>query len=485
MMRNNAFSLRLRQLSSLPEVGEARVGGRWMAIPPLCLNAAYEALPSLPGSGDPEWHTPFHQQSFDARLSWLLALGAGGSHVQRRGVTRLHRVYPTSGNLQSVQSYLIEPSSRSSAGTAGARVSHYDPARHAVAVLSTALAPQQPTGGGVYLAFASVPGRQVVKYGARGLRYSFLDLGHALAAQLQAAHELGWNAAWIACSRCELQAFLALDAQPSFEDVEAEAAGAVLYLSPSPIDREAAQCLWRALLQRDFQPAARRAKGPALADDELSCLLRDAHRARIQGPTLSCEALEQAQHAGRCEQAASPAATASLLQRRTPDAFNPCASLSHRQCEELVRAIEASEAASSARSLVQRIYFVHEVEGLPSGLYLPRVDKGRLHPLRIGSQRDDVHFLTAFQAKARDCSVLVLFTTTGAGLESYEQAHVRAGMLGQMASQAAAKRGVRASGLGAFFDDHTRQFLADLHLDGEPIYWLALGHAKPSQEVAS
>ncbi|MEO8181619.1 MAG: hypothetical protein ABI895_22515, partial [Deltaproteobacteria bacterium] len=311
-------------MSCLPGEWEAaeRVGGYFLA--PRLLRAEYTALPGLPSEAELDATALRADVDFEIELAWLLRLGAGGEYVRRGSSRRFHRVYPTSGNLQSVVSHVVDPArrlgGRSASHLRGVRVLHYDPVRHALGPLATIAARGSIALNGVFLALTSVPARQAVKYGPRGQRYAWLDLGHALAALVQAAQVLGWRCALVPSRRRELQTLLDLDSSPDFAELETEVAGVLLYVQDSPFDLDEVQGLWQALTAQRCSRSSVRAPSLPLADARLAALLRDAYWA-LPAETLSARGLQCASLAEPRAHRLQPAPARALLQRRTPDHF--------------------------------------------------------------------------------------------------------------------------------------------------------------------
>jgi len=100
------------------------------------------------------------------------------------------RINPSSGNLHPTEAYALLPPVEGIAAHGGAY--HYLSRDHTLELRcrwEEAAAP-----GGFYLALTSIPWREAWKYGERAFRYCQHDLGHALAAVSFSAATLGWNA---------------------------------------------------------------------------------------------------------------------------------------------------------------------------------------------------------------------------------------------------------------------------------------------------
>ncbi|MEJ1933917.1 nitroreductase family protein, partial [Nostoc sp. NIES-2111] len=93
---------------------------------------------------------------------------------------------------------------------------------------------------------------------------------------------------------------------------------------------------------------------------------------------------------------------------------------------------------------------IHRVEGMISGLY-----KG-VNLIKAGSFSEQTGYLCVNQALARDCAVVFFFVSE---YTSYQTAMQIAGFLGQRIYLGSNYVGIQCSGIGAFYDDETQQFL--------------------------
>jgi SagB-type dehydrogenase family enzyme len=100
------------------------------------------------------------------------------------------RINPSSGNLHPTEAYALLPPIEGVASHCGAY--HYLSRDHALELRSRW--EDAAASGGFYLAFTTIPWREAWKYGERAFRYCQHDLGHALAAACFSAATLGWKA---------------------------------------------------------------------------------------------------------------------------------------------------------------------------------------------------------------------------------------------------------------------------------------------------
>ncbi|MBD2499798.1 nitroreductase family protein [Anabaena azotica] len=106
---------------------------------------------------------------------------------------------------------------------------------------------------------------------------------------------------------------------------------------------------------------------------------------------------------------------------------------------------------------------VHRVEGMISGLY-----KG-VNLIKTGNFCEQTGYLCVNQALARDCAVVFFFVSE---YTSYQTAMQLAGFLGQRIYLVSNYIGIQCSGIGAFYDDETQQFLQTTK---DVLYAMAIG----------
>jgi SagB-type dehydrogenase family enzyme len=93
---------------------------------------------------------------------------------------------------------------------------------------------------------------------------------------------------------------------------------------------------------------------------------------------------------------------------------------------------------------------IHQIRGMTSGLY-----KGK-HLIKAGNFREKTGYLCINQAIARDSAVTLFFVSD---YINYQTAMQIAGFLGQRVYLVSNFWGIHCSGIGAFYDDETQEFL--------------------------
>ncbi len=385
------------------------------------------------------------EQALDARtLSWLLSssLGASDEKIGADGSRYSVWCNPTSGNLHTIECDVILTDQQR------AGVLHYDSVRHGLVELAPGI-DSVGDADAALVALSIVYGRQLAKYGDRGLRYAWIDLGHAIGAVEVAAESLGWSVESVESDSVTRALEWDVDGDPF-----GRRRGALLRVGPS--DRPCAS-EWRLAhaLRRPRETAMQIAEGEAGAwltpSDGLEARTLALPRRGGFGPR------------------------GALLQRRRRSAhsFVPGGPVARP-------AFEAVLAPLASMRFVEAIVLVHRVEGVPPGAYRCQPDGGDralLEPLVAGDLSELGVGLHAYQVAAHEHAFSITFAlserTVESGIAVYRRAHVEAGCLGQRLYLAAQSASLPATGIGALLDEEFSGTPALSHL--LPIYSFACG----------
>jgi SagB-type dehydrogenase family enzyme len=119
---------------------------------------------------------------------------------------------------------------------------------------------------------------------------------------------------------------------------------------------------------------------------------------------------------------------------------------------------------------------------LVPGLYIYSAAADRLDLIRAGDQRVIAAALSLQQELAGNACVAISMVanlkqlTAEHGPRGYRYAHFEAGAIGQRMYVAAESLGLRATGMGAFFDDEVSRYLNLSPAEGEVVYHFAIGY---------
>jgi SagB-type dehydrogenase family enzyme len=136
----------------------------------------------------------------------------------------------------------------------------------------------------------------------------------------------------------------------------------------------------------------------------------------------------------------------------------------------------------AAHRFVQLYLYVHRVNGLEPGVYRNWPEHARLEQIKDGDQRMVAAALSLGQDLAgNSCLTFSMIgdfqkATQMYGDRGYRYVHFEAGAIGQRMYLAAEALGLRATGIGAFFDDEVHRYLSLTPEQRQVVYHFAVGY---------
>ncbi|MDG4550260.1 MAG: SagB/ThcOx family dehydrogenase [Candidatus Contendobacter sp.] len=439
---------------------------------------------------------PLERDSLAILFELALGLSAWKQHAGSRWALRCN---PSSGNLHPTEGYLICPALPG----LNAGVHHYLSHDH---VLEQRAAPRRSTwgnglSGGVVLALTGVHWREAWKYGLRAYRYCQHDCGHAIAAVAYAAAALGWRARLLAgWGDADLAAVLGLDRAEDFADAELESPEVALWVGPEPSPMD----LSPGTLARDLSFTGR-ANRLSHAQRDWPGIDEVDHAAHRPG-AIPSPVFQPPPRPPLAESGCQASAATLIRQRRSAVAFDGATTLPAERWFGMLDALLPRPDAPPLDAWpwwprVHPLLFTHRVEGVSPGIYLlartaealpelrgalhgewewsrvePAPEHLPLYRLTVGDARDAARAISCHQDIAADSCFAVGFLTEFAGpLQgqpwAYRELFWETGLLGQSLYLEAEAAGIRATGIGCFFDDAMHRLLG---LDG--LAWQSLYH---------
>lgn len=410
------------------------------------------------------------------------------------------RANPSSGNLHPTEGYALLPALEQLGNTAA--VYHYAPREHALerrAVLDAKRWAELITPfheGSFFVGLSSVHWREAWKYGERAFRYCQHDVGHALASLRIAAAALGWRLVLLdGMSDSNLSSLLGLDRDEDFAQAEREEADLLVLIAPDfpiplpsnlkPITVHCDGVLWQGKANTlSFENSV---EWPVI--DEVTQGTRRCERSSIQEDFSSFPSEEEL--FGTPVRHGLLSAEKAILGRRSAVAMDGSTAISpaafFRMLARLIPTHERQGMPWDAIPWRPRIHiglFVHRVDGLAPGRYALVRDPDKVEILK-GVMRSEFYWqrvpdcppgLPLFLLQEGDCRELASTVSCGqeiAGdgafslamiadyrdcLATYGAAFYRnlfweAGMVGQVLYLEAEETGIRATGIGCYFDD--------------------------------
>ncbi len=433
-------------------------------------------------------------------LATLFELALGLSAWKQHGGSRWAlRCNPSSGNLHPTEAYLV---CADLPGLA-AGVHHYLSHDH---LLEQRAAPDSATWGselrgGVVVALTGIHWREAWKYGLRAYRYCQHDCGHAIAAIAYAAAALGWRARLLpGWGDDVVAALLGLNRAQDFADAEPENPEVALWVGPEPPPT----ALPPAALARglSFVGRANRLSHSHVEWPGIEDVNRATHRPRA----IPLPAFQARSHPPLAATDCQASAATLIRQRRSAVAYDGVTPLPAARWFAMLDALlpRPNTPPLDAWPWPPRVHpllFAHRIAGVPPGLYLlarqpealaalrqalggewtwTKVEQAPehlpLYQVAVGDARDAARVMACHQDIAADSCFAVGFLTAFAGpLQGapwvYRELFWETGLLGQILYLEAEAAGLRATGIGCFFDDAVHRLMG---LDG--LAWQSLYH---------
>ena len=386
------------------------------------------------------------------------------------------RCNPSSGNLHPTEGYLV------TGGVPGlaAGVYHYVSCDHALECRGEWDWPVELRG--FLIGLASIAWREAWKYGMRAFRYCQHDCGHAIAAVTYAASSLGWRSHLIvAPSDPEIVTLLGLDRD--VVSAEAETPDCLIWISagePPPAELPSAPSRWHGKANR-------------LSSEHVEWAdIEEAHRLTGK-PRLDHETGDWVSVAYETtrEPAHNLSAAQIFRQRRSAIAFDGSTSVG---ADAFFAMLDATLPRSAAppwcawpwAAEVHPAILVHRVDTLDPGLYVLVRNPAALAPLKaslrpdwlwhkIGPPELPLYLLIPYDLRnsARQISchqdiaadscyalgMLAHYEIAASEPWRYRTLYWECGMLGQVLYLEAEAAGIRATGIGCFFDDEMHALL--------------------------
>ena len=470
------------------------------------------AIPTVPPA-------PLSLESVALFFRYALSLTAW----KQIGATRWPlRANPSSGNLHPTEGYVVLPAIDGLGDTAA--VYHYAPKEHALERRALLAAKRwaelvAPFPEGSFLVgLSSVHWREAWKYGERAFRYCQHDVGHALASLRIAAAALGWKLLLLdGVSNSTLSSLLGLDRDADFAAAEREEAELLVLIAPDfsmplatdpkPLTAHGAGVFWQG--RANMLSLEHSVEWPVI--DEVAQATRRCKSAPIQEDFSGFPSEEEL--FGTPVRQGLLSAEKAILGRRSAVAMDGSTAISRAAFfRMLARLIPTKERRSMPWDAIPwrpRIHlglFVHRVDGLVPGLYTLARDPDKVEILKavMGAEFCWQHVpdcppgLPLYLLQEGDCRALATTVSCGQniagdgafslamiadyrdslatyGAAFYRKLFWEAGMVGQVLYLEAEEAGIRATGIGCYFDDPVHAAFGIVSREWQSFYHFTVG----------
>lgn len=432
------------------------------------------------------------------------------------------RANPSSGNLHPTEGYAVLPAIKGLGDTPA--VYHYAPKEHALerraifdAKRWTELLAPFPDGS-FLVGLSSVHWREAWKYGERAFRYCQHDVGHALASLRIAAAALGWRLVLLdSVSDGTLSNLLGLDRDEDFAAAEREEAELLALISQDlqapllteskPLTAHGSSVLWQGRANTlspehrvewpvidAIAQATRRCESPPIKENFSGFPSEDElFRTPIRQGLLTAER--------------------AILGRRSAVAMDGSTAISRavffRMLARLIPTQEQQAMPWDAIPWRPRIHiglFVHRVDGLAPGIYALARDPDKVDILKRVMHSefcwhrvpDCPPGLPLYLLREGDCRALATTVSCGQNIAGdgafslamiadymdslamygsgfYRNLFWEAGMVGQLLYLEAEESGLRATGIGCYFDDPVHAAFGIVSREWQSFYHFTVG----------
>jgi SagB-type dehydrogenase family enzyme len=439
----------------------------------------------------------FDLDSIAILFELALGLSAWKSYGTNRWALRCN---PSSGNLHPTEGYLL------CAELPGvpAGVHHYLSRDHVLEQRAAVADPRWTrafSGAGILIGISSIYWREAWKYGMRAWRYCQHDCGHAIAAVSYAAGALGWQSRLVVSAADDVVAgLLGLDRSADFASAEAEAPDALVWVGNPASQPDLVQLL-DASREASWHGSANALSRNHVPWPDIDSIHRATHK-----PDTPEQPLPETQSLSP-PPPADPALDLSIAeiarQRRSAVDFDGMTRISAAAFFAMLECLLPRSDTPPWNALptpvrVHPALMVHRVGDLDAGLYVLLRDPTLLPDMKQSMRpewlwqktgpdhlplyfllpydlRDAAKLICCHQAIGADsCFALGMLADFESALnEPWRYRHLfwECGMLGHALYLEAEAAGVRATGIGCYFDDEMHGLLG---IDGHS--WQSLYH---------
>ncbi len=431
------------------------------------------------------------------------------------------RVNPSSGNLHPTEGYALLPAV---AGIhTGPAVYHYAAKEHGLERRAdlepswwSAVAAALPAHGFV-VGLSSILWREAWKYGERAFRYCQHDVGHAIGTLRFAAAARGWRLALVAGSHA-IEPILGLDRDADYAGAEREHPDLLAVVSPGHVGDPVDPRALLAALARPMATARWYGTANQLSRDHVAWPVIDEVAAATLGVPTALDA-ELGAFPSEAELFEPPirasrfTADKVILQRRSAVSMDGTTGIPVATFFAMLGRLLPTRDRQAVpwdalpwRPHIHLGLFVHRVHGLPSGLYALVRDPEQLGPLRAAMRCDFMWQrptacppgLPLYLLQAGDCQALAAGVSCGQaiagdgafslgmiadymgslvrhGAAFYRNLFWEAGLVGQVLYLEAEAAGLRATGIGCYFDDPVHEVFGIDTRDWQSFYHFTVG----------
>ena len=428
---------------------------------------------------------PMCLESISQFFQFSLGLAAVKSY---QGQSWALRCNASSGNLQPSESYILS----SDVDGLEDGLYHYGVKDHHLEQLSTTKEKLNIPKDSFIVGLTSIVWREAWKYGERSWRYTQLDCGHAYKALEISAKILGWDIQVLNTNDDDIASLIGLDDIKRYVPEERERADMLLLVSKTSEAKDVDVQKLRKSLQDEYFGEAN-----VLSSSRYNWDILEKIEDAVSTTHSKFELVKSEANALRvCDYESKEI----VLKRRSAQVMNKDdASISKVEFEKILLSV-----SSEVNNPVNLVLFVHDVENLPSGLYILLGDKNSKDDLqssmkdiflweKVKDAVDDLYLLQGGDfkliAKTISCDqdiaahgafslgMLVEFDKqlVAYGAHRYKELYWNCGAIGQQLYLEATSLQLSATGIGCFLDDILHDVLGIKNSLYQSLYHFTIG----------
>jgi SagB-type dehydrogenase family enzyme len=459
---------------------------------------------------------PLSVDSVSLFLRYTLSLTAW---KQFEGTTWPLRANPSSGNLHPTEGYLLLPPLDKFHNRPG--IYHYASKAHGLelrANLDRSVWAGFPEGS-FLVGLSSILWREAWKYGERAFRYCQHDVGHALASMRFAAAALGWKIRLLdGVSGDALAQLLGLDREADYVRAERENPELVALVVREEWRSDRRLCLSKDLVTQVANSQWYGTANVLSLEHGIDWPVIDQVAAATMNSKIAADE-EFSSFPSEDELFAVPVRSGAftaekvILGRRSAVSMDASTSIAattfFRMMARLVPTRDGRSMPWDVLPWRPRIHlglFVHRVIEVPPGLYLLARDPEKVGSLRRAMRPEFLwqhppsspHGLPLFLLKEGDCRSIAANVSCGQNIAGdgafslgmiaeytdslvvygagfYRNLYWEAGLVGQVLYLEAEEAGIRATGIGCYFDDPVHEVFGISSCDWQSFYHFTVG----------
>jgi len=428
---------------------------------------------------------PLCLESISQFFQFSLGLAAIKSY---EGQSWALRCNASSGNLQPSESYIV---ANDIEGLEDG-LYHYGVKDHHLELLANTKEKLEIPKDSFIVGLTSIVWREAWKYGERSWRYTQLDCGHAYKALEISAKILGWDIQLLDADGAEISSLIGLDDIKRYVPEESERADMLLLVSKNSDTKDINIQKLRQSLQDEYFGVAN-VLSSSRYNWEILEKIEDAVSTKISNEHIM---KSEANDLRECEYESKEI----VLKRRSAQVMDKeDANITKKEFETILSSVVTKE-----NNPINLLLFVHDVENLPSGLYILLGDSSAKDTLQLAmkdtflwekgnSKVDDLYLLQGgdFKLISKTISCNQDIAADGAfslgmlvefdkqlqtyGAHRYKELYWNCGAIGQQLYLESTALHLSATGIGCFLDDILHDLLGLKNSLYQSLYHFTIG----------